>query len=83
MKGKKKVVIVGGSIAGVSCAHALIAAKWDVVVIEKSSNPTTESPTGAGLGIDTLAQKRVSLWLGESEPLHSATLPLAIDQVNL
>lgn len=79
---KPKAVVVGGSIAGVSCAHALIAAGWDVVVLEKTSAPPTGSPTGAGLGLDPLARKLIESWLGEqSHLLHKLTLPLSIDQV--
>ncbi|KAI8568985.1 hypothetical protein RHMOL_Rhmol02G0243800 [Rhododendron molle] len=80
-KKKGKAVVVGGSIAGLSCAHALIAAGWEVVVIEKSSGPPTGSPTGAGLGLDPLAQELIASWLGRTHLLHDSTLPLTIDQV--
>nr|DAD27049.1 TPA_asm: hypothetical protein HUJ06_028517 [Nelumbo nucifera] len=33
---KPNAVVVGGSIAGISCVHALTAAGWDAVVLEKS-----------------------------------------------
>ncbi|CAK9176319.1 unnamed protein product [Ilex paraguariensis] len=79
-KRKPKAVVVGGSIAGISCAHALIVAGWDVVVLEKTSAPPTGSPTGAGLGLDPLAQRLIESWLGRPELLHKATLPLTIDQ---
>ncbi|KAJ4707948.1 Monooxygenase, FAD-binding protein [Melia azedarach] len=78
---KGKVVIVGGSIAGVSCAHALISAGWDVVVLEKAGGPPTGSPTGAGLGLDPLVQRIIQSWLrGDTRLLQTATLPLTIDQ---
>ncbi|KAL7187482.1 hypothetical protein ACSBR1_037540 [Camellia fascicularis] len=77
---KGKAVVVGGSIAGLSCSHALIAAGWEVVVVEKSSSPPTGSPTGAGLGLDPIARKLIALWIQQSHLLHSSTLPLSIDQ---
>ncbi|KAJ0032061.1 hypothetical protein Pint_12714 [Pistacia integerrima] len=79
-KQKAKAIIVGGSIAGVSCAKALTCAGWDVVVIEKSRAPTTASPTGAGLGLDTLSQKIIQSWLPHPEPFYKVTLPLPVDQ---
>uniref|UniRef100_A0A2N9IIS1 FAD-binding domain-containing protein n=1 Tax=Fagus sylvatica TaxID=28930 RepID=A0A2N9IIS1_FAGSY len=78
-KEKPKAVVVGGSIAGISCAHTLALAGWDVVVLEKSCGPTTGSPTGAGLGLDPLAQRLIQSWLHNPQLLHSSTLPLTID----
>ncbi|KAG2700048.1 hypothetical protein I3760_07G215300 [Carya illinoinensis] len=79
-KEKPKAVVVGGSIAGVACAHSLITAGWEVVVLEKSSSTTTtRSPTGAGLGLDPLAQRLVQSWLGRPDLLHNSTLPLTVD----
>ncbi|XP_059658077.1 uncharacterized protein LOC132304426 [Cornus florida] len=77
---KPKAVVVGGSIAGLSCAHALILAGWDVVVLEKSCAPPSGSPTGAGLGLDPLAQQLIESWLGPPGLLHKASMPLTIDQ---
>ncbi|WCJ30211.1 FAD/NAD(P)-binding oxidoreductase family protein [Euphorbia peplus] len=77
---KAKAIIVGGSIAGLSCAHALIIAGWEVVVIEKSTSPPTGSPTGAGIGIDTLSQHIIQSWISDHQLLQDATLPLNIDQ---
>ncbi|KAK2987370.1 hypothetical protein RJ640_007057, partial [Escallonia rubra] len=78
---KPKAIIVGGSIAGVSCAHALIAAGWDVVVLEKSSASPTGTPAGAGLGLDPLSQQIIYSWLGpNAQQLRSLTFPLSIDQ---
>lgn len=82
-KKKGKAVVVGGSIAGVSCAHALILAGWEVVVLEKTCATPTGSPTGAGLGLDPLAQKLIESWLGHPHLLHKSTFPLTIDQVLL
>ncbi|KAL5786117.1 hypothetical protein ACOSQ2_008509 [Xanthoceras sorbifolium] len=79
-KQKPKAVIVGGSIAGVSSAKALILADWDVVVLEKQCAPPTRSPTGAGLALDPVSQKVIQSWLHQPELLHSVTLPLKIDQ---
>ncbi|KAK4340826.1 hypothetical protein RND71_039327 [Anisodus tanguticus] len=78
--GKAKAVIVGGSIAGICCAHALIRAGWDVVVLEKTPAPPTGSPTGAGLGLDPLSQKIIKSWLQQPHLLQQTTLPLTVDQ---
>ena len=78
---KPKAVVVGGSIAGVSCARTLILAGWDVVVLEKTCGPIKGSPTGAGLSLDPLAQRLIQSWLDDPELLHSSTLPLTIDMV--
>lgn len=80
--GKKgKAIIVGGSIAGVSCAHSLTLAGWDVLVLEKSSEPPARSPTGAGLGLDPQARQIIKSWLPRPHLLDEITLPLSIDQV--
>ncbi|XP_030452586.1 uncharacterized protein LOC115674359 isoform X1 [Syzygium oleosum] len=81
-KPKAKAVIVGGSIAGLSCAHALISAGWDVTVVERSSAPPAGSPTGAGLGLEPSAREQIDAWLGRGRQLHDATLPLSVDQNN-
>ncbi|GAB4854142.1 hypothetical protein Ancab_022726 [Ancistrocladus abbreviatus] len=73
-------VVVGGSIAGVCSAHALVTAGWKVVVVEKSSAPPTCSPTGAGLGLDPLSCSIIQSWLQLPVALHNATLPLSIEQ---
>ena len=80
-KKKPKAIIVGGSIAGLSCAHSLILAGWDVVLLEKAYSPPTGSPTGAGLGLDPLAQRLIQNWIKQPQLLHDSTLPLTIDQV--
>ncbi|GER46912.1 FAD/NAD(P)-binding oxidoreductase family protein [Striga asiatica] len=80
MQRKGKAVVVGGSIAGLSCAHALIAAGWEVVVLEKTTSPPTGCATGAGLGLDPLSQKIIQSWLKQPEILDLNTLPLTIDQ---
>ncbi|XP_024025495.1 uncharacterized protein LOC21388157 isoform X2 [Morus notabilis] len=79
-KKRPKAVIVGGSIAGVSCAHSLILAGWDVAVLEKSCAPPTGSPTGAGLGLDPLARTLIGTWIKSHQLLHNTTLPLTFDQ---
>lgn len=78
-----RAIIVGGSIAGVSCAHSLTSAGWDVLVLEKSSEPPARSPTGAGLGLDPQARTIIKSWLPRGPHLlDETTLPLSIDQVN-
>lgn len=74
--------MVGGSIAGISCAHALIAAGWDVVVLEKTRSPPTSCASGAGLGLDPLSQKQIHSWIKQPHLLQLNTLPLTIDQVS-
>ena len=80
-KKKGKAIIVGGSIAGLSCAHSLTLACWDVLVLEKSSEPPVGSPTGAGLGLDPQARQIIKSWLTTPQLLDEITLPLSIDQV--
>ncbi|BAT82302.1 hypothetical protein LR48_Vigan187s001700 [Vigna angularis] len=77
-----KAVIVGGSIAGISCAHALTLAGWDVLVLEKTPSSPTGSPTGAGLGLNSFSQQIIQSWLPHSQQqlLLNTTLPLTIDQ---
>ncbi|CAN8236710.1 unnamed protein product [Cochlearia groenlandica] len=79
-KKKRKAIIVGGSIAGVSCAHSLTLAGWDVLVLEKSTEPPARSPTGAGLGLDPQARKIIKSWLPLPQLLDDITLSLSIDQ---
>ncbi|KAK7377256.1 hypothetical protein VNO80_02678 [Phaseolus coccineus] len=83
-EGKRgKAVIVGGSIAGMSCAHALTLAGWDVLVLEKTPSSPTGSPTGAGLGLNSFSQQIIQSWLPHSQQqqlLHNTTMPLTIDQ---
>ncbi|VVB14058.1 unnamed protein product [Arabis nemorensis] len=79
-KKRGKAIIVGGSIAGVSCAHTLTLAGWDVLVLEKSSEPPARSPTGAGLGLDPQARQIIKSWLPRPHLFDQITLPLSIDQ---
>ncbi|KAL9176985.1 hypothetical protein ABFS82_01G029200 [Erythranthe guttata] len=76
---KGKAVIVGGSIAGISCAHALIAAGWEVVVLEKTTAAPTGCATGAGLGLDTVSFKLIQPWIKQPEVLDRMTLPLTVE----
>ncbi|KAI3468299.1 hypothetical protein Pfo_024962 [Paulownia fortunei] len=76
---KAKAVVVGGSIAGISCAHALIAAGWDVVVLEKTCSPPNGCATGAGLGLDTVSLKLIEPWIKQPELLQLITLPMTIE----
>ncbi|EYU21936.1 hypothetical protein ABFS82_01G029100 [Erythranthe guttata] len=74
-----KAVVVGGSIAGMSCAHALSAAGWEVVVLEKTMSAPTSCTTGAGLGLDKLSHKLIQPWLKQPEKLDVMTLPLTVE----
>ncbi|GJX03470.1 6-hydroxynicotinate 3-monooxygenase-like protein, partial [Tanacetum coccineum] len=82
-----KAVIVGGSIAGICSAHALLSAGWEVVVVEKITSPPSGSPTGAGLGLDPFSRTIINSWLTTSHQqqyhqslLNNHTFPLTIDQ---
>ncbi|KAG1335535.1 hypothetical protein COCNU_03G016540 [Cocos nucifera] len=79
VSGAPKAVVVGGSIAGLSCAHALISAGWQVTVIEKSSAAPSGSPTGAGLALDPQSVEIVGRWISNPDLVREITLPLPID----
>ncbi|OIW14398.1 hypothetical protein TanjilG_15752 [Lupinus angustifolius] len=80
-KRKRKAVIVGGSIGGIASAHALMKSGcWDVIVIEKTTSPPTGILTGAGLGLDPIAQTIIQSFLSHPQLLHNSTLPLTTDQ---
>lgn len=74
-----RAIIVGGSIAGLSCAHALSFIGWKVTVIEKSTCRPSGSPTGAGLGLDQLSRDLLSRWLSDPRLIHCSTFPLSVD----
>ncbi|KAK6119477.1 hypothetical protein DH2020_046781 [Rehmannia glutinosa] len=76
---KAKAMVVGGSIAGICCAHALIAAGWDVVVLEKTCSPPNRCATGAGIGLDTVSLKLIESWIKEPKLLQHITWPLTIE----
>ncbi|KAL8063486.1 hypothetical protein ABFX02_01G028900 [Erythranthe guttata] len=76
---KGKAVIVGGSIAGICSAHALIAAGWEVVVVEKTTSALTGCSTGAGIGLDTVSQKLIPKWIKPPHLLQHITMPMTID----
>ncbi|KAL5975244.1 hypothetical protein ACLOJK_031923 [Asimina triloba] len=77
---KGKAVVVGGSIAGLSCAHALLAAGWEVVVVEKTCEPPKGSPTGAGLALDPQSLQFLESWLPQPDLVRHITIPLTIDE---
>lgn len=80
-KKRPKALIVGGSIAGISCAHTLIKAGWEVQVLEKSPKPPAGCSTGAGLGLDPLSQRLLQSWLSRPESFLESTSPLTMEQV--
>jgi len=80
---KPKAVIVGGSIDGISSAHALTLAGWDVIVIEKTISPPTGNPTGAGLALNPLSQQSIHSWISHPQLIHNITVPLTVEQVNI
>ncbi|TVU08053.1 hypothetical protein EJB05_41438, partial [Eragrostis curvula] len=76
--GKGVAVVVGGSVAGLACAHAAAAAGWEVVVLEKAAAPAAGGGTGAGLGLDAQSMETLARWI-PGWGLDDATLPLAVD----
>ncbi|KAK2630721.1 hypothetical protein QOZ80_6AG0544120 [Eleusine coracana subsp. coracana] len=78
--GKGVAVVVGGSVAGLACAHAAAAAGWDAVVLEKAAAPAAGAGggTGAGLGLDAQSMETLARWI-PGWGLDDATLPLAVD----
>ncbi|CAL5048496.1 unnamed protein product [Urochloa decumbens] len=76
--GKRVAVVVGGSVAGLACAHAVAGAGWDVVVLEKAAAPAAGGGTGAGLGLDAQSMETLARWIPRWG-LDAATLPLAVD----
>ncbi|BAF19904.1 uncharacterized protein [Oryza sativa Japonica Group] len=77
MVGKRVAVVVGGSVAGLACAHAVAEAGWEAVVVEKAAAPGAGSGTGAGLGLDAQSMETLARWIPGR--LDAATLPLAVD----
>ncbi|KAJ4843352.1 hypothetical protein Tsubulata_038654 [Turnera subulata] len=71
---------MGGSVAGLSTAHAVLKAGWDVVVLEKAHVAPKGSPTGAGLAIDTQSIGVIESWLPDPQLLQDTTFPLDIDE---
>jgi 2-polyprenyl-6-methoxyphenol hydroxylase-like FAD-dependent oxidoreductase len=50
--GKALAVVVGGSMAGLACAHATTTAGWNAVVLEKAVMPAARGSMSTGLGLD-------------------------------
>lgn len=75
---QRRVVVVGGSIAGLCCAHALRrASEWlEVVVFEKARSV---SAAGAGLGLDSRACDALREW-GLGDALEASSLPLSMEE---
>lgn len=77
----RRAVVVGGSIAGLSCAHALLQTGFfSVVVLEKAG--AAVSAAGAGLGLDRDACAALTDW-GLGDALLSHSLPLNAEEVKL
>ncbi|KAL9330894.1 hypothetical protein ACSQ67_000504 [Phaseolus vulgaris] len=76
-EGKRgKAVIVGGSIAGISCAHALTLAGWDVLVLEKTPLLQLEAPLV--LALDSTLSPNKSFNHGFHTHNNSYTTPLSL-----
>ena len=78
---KMVAVVVGGSVAGLACAHAAAEAGWKAVVVEKAAGPEAGGGTGAGLGLDAQSMEALARWI-PGWGLDAATLPLAVDLVS-
>ncbi|KAM0923112.1 hypothetical protein ACQ4PT_005687 [Festuca glaucescens] len=75
---RRVAVVVGGSVAGLACAHAAAEAGWKAVVLEKAAGPAAGGGTGAGLGLDAQSMETLARWI-PGWGLDAATLPLAVD----
>lgn len=80
--GERVAVVVGGSVAGLACAHAVAGAGWKAVVLDKAAGPAAGGGTGAGLGLDAQSMETLARWI-PGWGLDAATLPLAVDLVSL
>ena len=84
MSGKKRALVIGGSIGGLCAGHLLHRAGWDVAVYERSRSDLADR--GAGLGVsqelfDIMARigiepdptlsvgVKTSVWLGEHDEI--------------
>ena len=79
--GKGVAVVVGGSVAGLACGHAVAGAGWVVVVLEKALAPATGGGTGAGLGLDAQSTETLARWIPGWD-LDATMLSLAVDLVS-
>ncbi|KAI3696598.1 hypothetical protein L6452_29000 [Arctium lappa] len=62
---------------------ALLSAGWEVVVLDKTTAPSTGIPTGVGLGLDHLSGRIINSWFPQQQSdnlLNDQTLTLTIDQ---
>ncbi|KAK9814697.1 hypothetical protein WJX72_010067 [[Myrmecia] bisecta] len=76
LSAKPTAVVVGGSVGGLSTAHALFKAGWHVVVLERASSVI---PAGAGLGLDQDTQAAIAS-LGFSDAFGELSHPIPVDQ---
>lgn len=76
-----RVVIIGGSITGLSCAHALLKAgvcsRQTVTVLERARKLTS---AGAGIGLDLLSVTAFKEWGLLDELLRNAK-PMPSEEV--
>lgn len=79
-KSKFQVIIVGGSIGGLTLAHCLRKARIDHIVLEKSSTPAPQIGASIGIlpnGARVLDQLQLYDDIeGHIEPLSTATIGL-------
>ncbi|XP_047074213.1 aurachin C monooxygenase/isomerase [Lolium rigidum] len=75
---ERVAVVVGGSVAGLACAHAAAGAGWKAVVLEKAAGPAAGGGTGAGLGLDAQSMETLARWI-PGWGLNATTLPLTVD----
>lgn len=79
---KLRAIIVGGSIAGLSCAHALLKSGVCRVMVLEKARALTGSSHGAGLGVDAAACEALEDW-GLRDKLFLKSKPLDREEVSI
>ncbi|KAL2631628.1 hypothetical protein R1flu_016314 [Riccia fluitans] len=77
--GKLRVVVIGGSIAGLSCAHALLKTGVCRVMVIERARAISGSGTGAGVGIDAASCEAMEDW-GLRDELFLNSKPLDFEE---
>ncbi|KAL3689483.1 hypothetical protein R1sor_015792 [Riccia sorocarpa] len=76
---KLRVIVIGGSVAGLACAHALLKTGVCRVMVIEKARALSGNNTGAGLGIDAAACEAMEDW-GLRDELHLNSKPLDYEE---